>query len=87
MQLDYHRKNNNAYDLYKQLKQINKQDMFIIWDYATSKTLTNAEKTRFKKLISDKYDLMNNLEDRKLSDFVYKFLIVRYGKKGHFVNS
>ena len=79
--MDYHRRL-GALSCYNQLKELPQQDMFIIWDYMTSSKLTTAEEKTYNFLISKKYDLLENLETLKISPFVKKYLIIKFGKKG-----
>lgn len=88
--LDYHRKHNGAYALFKTLNELPKQDLFIIWDFMTSNpdNLTKAEIKNFNYLYKEKYDLRKNLKEESLSPFVIKYLLIKFGKKGNtnFIN-
>jgi hypothetical protein len=88
--IDYHRKHNGAYALFKDLNKLPKQDLFIIWDLMTSnpKNITPAERKRFNYLYKEKYDLRNNLKEELLSPFLIKYLLIKFGKKGNknFIN-
>ena len=89
MIFDYHRNRLGAYTLYKELEQLPKYDLFIIWDYMTSnpKNLTLCERARFHYLIEEKYDLIRDKKSRLLSPFVQKYLLIKYGNKnGKYIN-
>ncbi len=89
MIFDYHRNRVGAYALYKELEQLPKCDLFIIWDYMTNnpKNLTLCERARFHYLIEEKYDLTRDKKSRLLSPFIQKYLLIKYGNKnGRYIN-
>ena len=81
MKFDYHRKRATASELYKELENLPKSDLFIIWDLSTSKNPTEAEKEKLNYLIKIKYDLTKDLESNELSPFVEKYLLIKFGAK------